>query len=175
VQDDFAMTNITFNGAVAYAEEMGKRLPDEGEYEFAATKAGRYRYPWGNDAGKIEHWPMQAVGQPTFDHTDTDPPVFGLFSNAAEWTSSGPDLYPNSPQSEIENFNGPTLRGVYGGTRIVRGGPRDVISGVANLTIPKERLPEWEPRYRRSYSRNKAFPGVGFRCARSAKPRFLGP
>src|SRR5262249_26877244 len=45
-----AVTNVTFDEAVWYAENVGKRLPDEAEYEFAATAAGKFRLPLGGDA-----------------------------------------------------------------------------------------------------------------------------
>ena len=38
---NLAMTNITFDQAVEYAERMGKRLPTQFEYEYAATMGAR--------------------------------------------------------------------------------------------------------------------------------------
>ena len=48
--EDYPVTRISHDLAVAHAERVGKRLPDEAEYEFAATNGGTQEYPWGNDA-----------------------------------------------------------------------------------------------------------------------------
>lgn len=41
------MTCLTWFEADAYAKYAGGRLPSESEFEYAATDAGRNRYPWG--------------------------------------------------------------------------------------------------------------------------------
>ena len=49
---DFAsypVTGISFHSARQYAEAIGKRLPTEVEYEFAATNGGNQDFPWGQD------------------------------------------------------------------------------------------------------------------------------
>src|SRR5262249_35142491 len=45
--DDFPITDISWDEAVAYAESVGKRLMEEAEYEAAATAGGRLSFPWG--------------------------------------------------------------------------------------------------------------------------------
>ena len=167
-----AVSNVTFDQAVWYAEKMGKRLPDEAEYEFAATAAGQFRFPWGNDAKKVEDdgkitWPLGPVGKPDFDRTATDPPVFGLFSNVAEWTSSWYAPYPNASPEDVQSFNR-NFEGPKG--RIVRGGPWSVMIGTPGSTGKND---AWTPRWRIGMPRDSALPGLGFRCARSAQPRFL--
>ncbi|MFO0910234.1 MAG: protein kinase [Isosphaeraceae bacterium] len=42
------VTHVTYDQAVAFAERVGKRLPFEEEYEFAATDGGTREYPWGS-------------------------------------------------------------------------------------------------------------------------------
>src|SRR5262249_54776726 len=49
-----AAASLTWDQAVAYAEKAGKRLPDEAEYEYAATACGRSRFPWGGSAKRLQ-------------------------------------------------------------------------------------------------------------------------
>ena len=65
-------------------ELIGKRLPDEIEYEFATTFGGQRQVPWGDDLKRITDWPCGPIGQPDFDRLETVPPVVGLYSNVAE-------------------------------------------------------------------------------------------
>src|SRR5262249_13166219 len=101
--EDFArypVTFVDFDEARAFAEAAGQRRPTETEYEYAATWGGTRRFPWGDDERRAENrWGPCPVGQPAFDCLPTRPPVFGLFSNVAEWTDSmgrsySPDLHP---------------------------------------------------------------------------------
>jgi formylglycine-generating enzyme required for sulfatase activity len=50
---DHAVTLVRYDEAVHFAEKIGKRLPDEFEFEFAATEGGRSRFPWGNDGSRL--------------------------------------------------------------------------------------------------------------------------
>jgi formylglycine-generating enzyme required for sulfatase activity len=169
--DDYAVTFVPYDEALDFAEKVGKRLPDEAEYEFAATKGGKWAFPWGNDAERIIGWPLGAVGQPAFDCTDTDPPVYGLYSNVAEWTTSWNFPYPSAPPGAFEIERALIARG-RPESRIVRGGPfKEAIARNPNPD-PKELLKG--PRWREGVSRESAYPGLGFRCVRSPRPRFLG-
>jgi formylglycine-generating enzyme required for sulfatase activity/tRNA A-37 threonylcarbamoyl transferase component Bud32 len=160
---------VTFDEAVRYAEQIGKRLPDEAEYEFAATNAGRNRFPWGDDFNKIESWKIGPVGTPGYDRTSTDPPVFGLFSNVAEWTMSRNVPYPAAQQMPEAMTKELVTR--LANDRIVRGGPFWVINGDARPQ-GRSRRTVWHACDREGIDRDRAFPGLGFRCARSLRPRF---
>jgi formylglycine-generating enzyme required for sulfatase activity len=157
------VTGVTFDQAVAFAERIGRRLPTEEEYEFAATGGGRYRFPWGDDERPWHSdvgpsWRFGPVGQvDDYDQTRTAPPVFGLFSNVAEWTGSMLRPYPGSiPLPGFTEF------------RVVRGGTPRVVEGK-----PPRDGEIFSPRFRQSQLRDARAPGIGFRCARSLRPRFL--
>ncbi len=159
-QSDLPVTGIWYHDAVSYAERIGKRLPTEAEYEFAATRGGTQRFPWGDDPAVITEWPPGAVGTPEFDRVDAGIPVFGLYSNAAEWTSSWASAYP--PLLDYE----PGLLPRIDGNWIVRGAPFSVMKGQ-----PEAKDFAQGPRQRVAIHEKALHPGIGFRCARSARPR----
>jgi len=168
-----AAVGVSFDEALSYAEQIGKRLPDEFEYEYAATRRGKSRFPWGDDAGKIVEWKFGPVGLPAYDRTSDDPPVYGLFSNTAEWTSSWATPYYGMDADQVARFYQPEMQAIFLDARIVRGGPISVIEGKPD---PKnDRRSDWNPRDRNGVGRNERKAGLGFRCARSAEPRFLTP
>ena len=160
-RDDYPIALVNWDNAVAYAESVGKRLPDEIEYEFAATVGGRSKFPWGNDAPPAGDWTFGPVEDAPLDRLDTNPPTAGLYSNVAEWTSSWATFYPTAkvPHSWV----GPATPS---NDRIVRGGPPKIYEGTPI------RLPDWgSPRQRDTLLRVLSKPGIGFRCARSTRPR----
>jgi formylglycine-generating enzyme required for sulfatase activity len=168
--DDWPVTFVPYDEALDFAEKAGKRLPDEAEYEFAATKGGSWEFPWGNDADKIKGWPLGPVKKPDFDRTDTDPPVYGLYSNVAEWTTSWNFPYPSAPPDAVDIVRDRIARGRPEG-RIARGGPlNEVIERNPN---PEHQALLWGPRWRVGVSRESEYPGLGFRSARSVRPRFI--
>jgi formylglycine-generating enzyme required for sulfatase activity len=155
-----AMAHVTFDQALAYAEKIGKRLDTEWEYEFAATNRGASAFPWGDNATLLASWPYGAAGTPAWERLPVEPPVFGLYSNVAEWTDSWNNLYPKYVR---EGLRLPFSTGDY---PVVRGGPNSVIEGQPTAK-------DWlqGPRARTGRPRHDAQPGLGFRCARSKQPR----
>jgi formylglycine-generating enzyme required for sulfatase activity len=159
LSDDQAAVMIFVDHAIAYAETVGKRLPWEAEYEFAATAGGTRSFPWGDDAKRMGCWQFGPAGQPALDRVDADRPVYGLFSNVAEWTNSWASPYP--PRLDFQ----PKFPARRPGEFVVRGGSWSVIQRQDNGR-------DWQlgPRMRFLRGDRDYHPGVGFRCARSARP-----
>lgn len=166
--DNHPVTNIWFKEALHYAELVGKRVMSEAEYEYAATQKGTSALPWGDDTSRIVPgiFDIQPVGQPDFDRTQTDPPIFGLNSNAAEWTDSLQIPYLNADRLFTED-----LKRDLQGSRVVRGGPRNE-EEVARSSNEQSGV-QYDPRWRTAAKITDRYSRVGVRCARSLKPRFL--
>jgi formylglycine-generating enzyme required for sulfatase activity len=156
--DDYPVAFVSWEDAVAHAEHVGKRLPDEVEFEYAATGFGRHRFPWGDSAAVIQEWKFEAAGKPDYDRVEVpgQPPVFGLFSNVAEWTGSWYTVYPSQNLGLIG----------FQYRRVVRGGP---VSVLQKQPDPSQWLRG--PRSRLGLDAPLIYPGLGFRCARSTRPR----
>ena len=154
-----AVAYISCDEAVAWAEACGKRLPTEAEFEFAATTGGLQTFPWGDDLPVLERWSIGTVGIGDYDRTAGNPPLLGLYSNVGEWTSTWMQYYPSLKSLGIQTPYEPRDH------RVVRGVPPSVIDG--------DKLgDDWKlgPRQRVMCARSSRNGGIGFRCARSARP-----
>lgn len=157
---DSAAAAIKWDDALWAAELMGKRLMFESEYELVATNRGTTKFPWGNDASQLKSWKYGKTLQPGFDRVIVgEVPVDGLFSNLAEWTMTPASYYPTGLVSAIE---------LPADEFVVRGGDLDVTQGIGpgDMSLKhgahvRSTIYKWEMRE-----------GVGFRCARSQRPRF---
>jgi serine/threonine-protein kinase len=161
---DFPRVEIHWNAAVAYAEFIGKRLLKENEFEFLARDRGQSNFPSGDEPviPPGDPWPYLAAGQPDADKL-TSLPIYGIHSNVAEWTDSLDNLYPGviDPGPERDRLMNIQRN------RIVRGGP--VTAG------PNDRsLNTWDQStsHREAWDVRTMDSEIGFRCGRSAKPRF---
>jgi formylglycine-generating enzyme required for sulfatase activity len=97
--DDHPVVWVTRKQAEAYCEYLGKRLPNEAEWEVAARSGGHDLFPWGNDeygcklvpfdynhpeCPKLPR-PVSLRGEDTTaDHSDQ---IHHMASNVAEWVS----------------------------------------------------------------------------------------
>lgn len=164
---DEPIRDIEFDAALHYIELVGKRLPSLDEYQSAigpdpeiGARADR--------PGATTHAGIRPVEHPELDRLPTDPPVVGLRSNVGEWTTSWGTLgYQFGGQGAP-----PELRDL----RIVFGAPPSVVTGHAHVeeAVLGLRLPVMLPR-RQHWLANLEMPlmNVGFRGARSLRPRFL--
>ena len=156
--------SVTWSEAREYCERMGKRLPTEAEWEWAARGGNRSIFPWGDEAkSRKANFCDQTCGkrwkEDQFDdgHRHTAPvgsfPAngYGLFDmagNVYEWVEDwyAEDYYRKSPR---DNPKGPGK----GNKKVIRGG------SWINYSVgvrPADRT-EAKPTTRLNF--------VGFRCA----------
>lgn len=99
------VVGVTWHAAAAYCAWVGRRLPSEAEWEWAATGPRRRRFPWGDEPpdpsrasfGWQHHGPDDVGGHPAgagpFGHLD-------LGGNVWEWVADvyHPAYYATSPE-----------------------------------------------------------------------------
>lgn len=151
------MTNVTWYGAQAYCEAIGRRLPTEAEWEHATRGFSNYIYPWGNewdgtrastrrpaDGGEPQKAPVFA-----FPEGSSPYGIYNLAGNVAEWVSDwyDPQFY-NRPEATITAPTGP----ISGTEKVVRGGSWDDLPFFARSV------------HRMSQPPNEPTASIGFRC-----------
>lgn len=154
------MTHVTWYGAQAYCQAIGRRLPTEAEWERAARGPANLIYPYGNE------WDPTLANTNRQDfsgqRTDSAPMQVGSFpggaspfgiedmaGNVAEWVADWylPGFY-SQPEASGLNPLGP----VVGTTKVVRGGSWDTVPFFSRTV------------HRQEYPPNSQQLFIGFRC-----------
>ncbi|WP_282010431.1 formylglycine-generating enzyme family protein [Nitrospina watsonii] len=165
---ELPVDSVTWNEASQYCQKVGKRLPTEAEWEYAARGGTKSHFYWGNTVkGNEANFCDQACQLnirvvSIDDGFSTTSPVgkfkpnpYGLHDmagNVAEWVADWMDenYYRLSPK---DNPQGPSPQDNKG----VRGGAWNTTAGFLRSSNRAGFLPDF---------RN---PGVGFRCVASSK------
>lgn len=131
--DDYPVVNVSWYGANVYAKSLGKRLPTESEWEFAASIGGTYEYPWGDEwdssksnnneladellIEKMAHFYGNRGILPVESFEANEFGLYDMAGNVSEWVADfyNPEFYSMSPEKDPVGPN----NGIY---KVKRGG-----------------------------------------------------
>jgi len=149
------VVEASWAGALAYCQSLGKRLPNEAEWEKAARGTDSRRYPWGDAMPTAElarfasNW-NETVAVTTHAAHPSPYGVIGMAGNAWHWVSSAYRPYPYRDDDGREDI-------APGPVRATRGGGHDSSAEALRTTERGRTL---------SRSPVAGHHNIGFRCAR---------
>ena len=166
-EDSFPVVQVTWFGADAYCRSLGRRLPTEAEWEFAARGPSGRAFPWGNERPTCDRAVFaRAAGQACADRGpgpqqvgtaagDTTPEgVADLGGNVTEWVADdfrpGYETCPpacENPRVEVPNAE-----------KVCRGGNWGQLAEMTRAAGRGRLAPE------------KTSHQIGFRCAADLVP-----
>lgn len=158
-QDDFPVEHVHFIEAKSYCALVGKRLPTEAEWEYAARAGSQTDYPGGTEIDSDHTWYQDNSFRKAHPVGSKTPNKFGvhdMLGSVWEWVNDwySDHYYKNSP---VNNPKGPPTTQSW---RVIRGG--SWIDGADQVRVTV--------RYRGDADGTDQFL-VGFRCARDIKPK----
>ncbi len=148
--DHRPVEKVSWHDAKDYCQDVGKRLPTEAEWEYAARAGSTTKYYWGDTMDVAYVWNAKNARSRSHLVGQKKPNAFGLYDmagNVMEWVADWYDksYYSTSP---VTNPKGPAT----GRRKVLRGG-------------------SWyaHPNYSRSADRvandpTLKYPDIGFRC-----------
>ena len=133
LEPNLPVSHVNWHEAMAYCQWAGRRLPTEGEWEFAAAMEAqsdenvvyleKRRFPWGNSNPSLEHvnmdWKrMGCIDVGALPESDS---AFGcrqMIGNVWEWTISDFQPYPGFVMDAYKEYSEPW----FGTHKVLRGG-----------------------------------------------------
>jgi len=142
---------VTWQQARQYCRSLGKELPTEAQWEYAALARGNTVYSWGNEKPNGTNSTPKSRQCP-YAPGHFEPNAFGLFDmtgNVWEWTNDrySQDYYTRSPEKDPK---GPSV----GRYRVIRGG--GWYGGASQMRIKNR---QW-------FSPTYGEVSIGFRCVK---------